>query len=97
MTIHTCTIFDFLSQTENNIDYVNMCYNSENAERRAVFSEVYPLLYFPQMCNMKTDAINNNDMTRTGTGPLQRKKKYIISSIFVKNAVMSDWSLFCWL
>lgn len=26
-------------------------------------------VYLPQMCNMKTDAMNNNDITSTGTGP----------------------------
>lgn len=26
------------------------------------------------MCSMKTDAMNNRDITNTGTGPLQKKK-----------------------
>lgn len=29
----------------------------------------YERVYFPQMCNMKTDAMNNSDITKTGTGP----------------------------
>ena len=29
----------------------------------------YALLYFPQMWSMKTQAMNNKDMTKTGTGP----------------------------
>jgi hypothetical protein len=31
----------------------------------------YDRVYFPQMCSMKTEAINSNDITRTGTGPLE--------------------------
>ena len=33
---------------------------------------LYARLYFPQMCNMKTQAMNSRDITKTGTGPLQR-------------------------
>ena len=31
------------------------------------------LVYLPQMWSMKTQAMNRRDMTRTGTGPLQKK------------------------
>lgn len=34
-----------------------------------VTMRAYERVYFPQMCNMKTDAMNNSDMTNTGTGP----------------------------
>lgn len=34
----------------------------------------YDLVYFPQICNMNTDAINNSDITSTGTGPLKITK-----------------------
>lgn len=30
----------------------------------------YDRVYFPQICNMKTDAIKTKDITKTGTGPL---------------------------
>lgn len=30
---------------------------------------IYPLVYFPQMCSMKTEAMKMRDMTKTGTGP----------------------------
>lgn len=29
----------------------------------------YARVYLPQMCNINTDAMNNNDITNTGTGP----------------------------
>ena len=35
----------------------------------AVVGCVYALLYLPQMCSMKTHAMNRRDITRTGTGP----------------------------
>lgn len=35
-------------------------------------------VYFPQMCSMKTEAMNNNDITRTGTGPLKKRKEKIL-------------------
>lgn len=33
-----------------------------------------PLVYFPHMCNMNTEAMNIKLITRTGTGPLKKKK-----------------------
>lgn len=30
-----------------------------------------PLVYFPHMCSMNTEAMNIKLMTRTGTGPLK--------------------------
>lgn len=32
----------------------------------------YDLVYFPQMCNINTEAMNRRDITRTGTGPLKK-------------------------
>lgn len=42
--------------------------NEKKLENFLNFS-LYERVYFPQMCNMKTDAINSSDITRTGTGP----------------------------
>lgn len=34
-----------------------------------IIPEIYERVYLPQMCNMNTDAMNSNDITKTGTGP----------------------------
>jgi hypothetical protein len=36
---------------------------------------IQPLVYLPQICNMNTEAMNNKDITRTGTGPLKNYKR----------------------
>lgn len=40
-----------------------------------MISPSYERVYFPQMCNMNTDAINNKLITKTGTGPLEINRK----------------------
>ena len=36
---------------------------------------VQPLVYFPHICNINTEAINSRLITRTGTGPLKQKER----------------------
>lgn len=45
----------------------------------------YDLVYFPQMCNINTEAMNNSDITRTGTGPLKNRKRNNSVQIKSKN------------
>lgn len=44
------------------------------------------LVYLPQMCSMKTDAMNSRDITKTGTGPLKQTihyQQYDIKLMFI--------------
>lgn len=36
-----------------------------------------PLVYFPHMCSMNTEAMNIKLMTRTGTGPLKLQRHQV--------------------
>lgn len=45
------------------------------------------------MCNMKTDAINSSDITRTGTGPLKRKT--VLIKIIHNSYVNNNKKLIC--
>lgn len=42
-----------------------------------VFFSFYALVNFPQMCSIKTEAMNKSDITKTGTGPLKSEHRIV--------------------
>lgn len=44
----------------------------------SIKNQAQPLVYFPQMWSMNTNAMKRRLITRTGTGPLKEKETFLI-------------------